>query len=117
MSEFFKTYWFAILIALGFTAYIVYLTFNSRWDEIRELAYKLIRQAEETITGTRRGQERFNIVISELYKLIPAWLRFFIPRSLLEQKLQKWFDLIKDSLDDGKINNSKEKDLQNNMQF
>lgn len=106
MLDFFKSYWFVILIGLGVVGYIAYLLVNRKWDRLRKLAYKLIRQAEDAITGTKMGQERFNTVLEQLYKLVPAWLRFFIPRTLLEQKLQEWFDLIKDSLDDGKINNS-----------
>lgn len=106
MFEFLKTYWSVILIGLVSAGYIVYLVVNQRWEKLRELAYKMIRQAENVIVGTKKGQERFSLVLEQLYNLIPAWLRFFIPRSLLEQKLQEWFDIIKDSLDDGKINDS-----------
>ena len=106
LLEFLKEYWVTIVFVLGVAIYIGYLAFKRRWSKIRDLAYKFIRQAEETVIGTKMGQERFNIVLTQLYNLIPAWLKFFIPRSLMEQKLQKWFDLIKDSLDDGKINNS-----------
>lgn len=106
MFEFLKTYWSVILIGLVSAGYIVYLAVNQRWEKLRELAYKMIRQAENVIVGTKKGQERFNLVLEQLYNLIPAWLGFFIPRSLLEQKLQEWFDIIKDSLDDGKINDS-----------
>lgn len=106
MLEILKEYWPVILFVLGFVIYIGYLLVNRRWDKIRELAYNLIRQTEKTVTGSKMGQERFDLVINQLYNLIPSWLRFFIPRSLLKQKLQEWFDLIKDSLDDGKINNS-----------
>ena len=106
MLDFLKNYWLVILIGLGLTGYIAYLIVNRRWAKLRELAYKMIRQAETVIVGTKKGQERFSLVLEQLYSIIPAWLRFFIPRSLLEQKLQEWVDLIKDSLDDGKINDS-----------
>ncbi len=106
MLDFLLKHWLVIIIGLGLAAYIVYLIINRRWEKLRELAYKMIRQAESVIVGTKKGQERFNLVLNQLYNMIPAWLRFFIPRSLLEQKLQEWFNLIKDSLDDGKINKS-----------
>ncbi len=106
MINFLMKYWPFIFAGLGIAGYIVYLVVNKRWAKLRELAYKFIRQAEGVIVGTKRGQERFNLVLEQLYNMVPAWLRFFIPRSLLEQKLQEWFDLIKDSLDDGKINDS-----------
>lgn len=106
MFDFLINYWPVILIGIGFVGYILYLIINRRWEKLRELAYKMIGQAESVIVGTKKGQERFNLVLEQLYSIIPAWLRFFIPRRLLEQKLQEWFDLIKDSLDDGKINDS-----------
>ena len=104
MREFLINYWFIIVAGIGLIGYIVYLAAKRRWTKLRELAYNLILHAEKAITGTKMGQERFRFVLSELYNMIPTWLRFFISRSLLEQKLQEWFDLIKDSLDDGKIN-------------
>lgn len=95
-----------IIILIVCIIYIAYLVIKHRWIKLREIAYKLIRQAEITITGTKKGQERFEQVISQLYIIIPPWLRFFVSQTLLEKKLQEWFELIKDSLDDGKINNS-----------
>jgi len=109
MRDFLINYWFIILIGIGFVAYIIYLIVNRRWTKLREIAYKLIRQAESVVVGTKKGQERFNLVFDQLYNTMPGWLRLFIPRSLLEQKLQEWFNIIKDSLDDGIINNSIER--------
>ncbi len=106
MKDFFINNWLVILFCIGFAGYISYLIVKRRWAKLRELAYILIRQAEKAVTGTKKGQERFDIVLTQLYNLVPAWLRFFIPRSILEQKLQEWFDKIKDSLDDGIVNNS-----------
>lgn len=106
MINFLSNNWLMIIVALALVGHILYLLINRRWAKLRELAYKMIRQAESVIVGTKKGQERFNMVLSQLYDLLPAWLRFFIPRTYLEQKLQEWFDLIKDTLDDGKINGS-----------
>ena len=97
---------FYFFFVLPLTAYIVYLIVKHRWTKLRELSYKLVRQAEQSIVGTKRGKERFTIVLDQLYNMIPVWMRFFIPQSLLKKKLQEWFDLVKDSLDDGEINNS-----------
>jgi hypothetical protein len=106
MKDFLVSYWFVILISIIFVGYIIFLIVNRKWTKIRKIAYKLIKQAEETIVGTKKGQERFEQVLTQVYSLLPGWLRLFISCSLMEQKLQEWFDLIKDSLDDGKINNS-----------
>ncbi|AEY65837.1 hypothetical protein [Clostridium sp. BNL1100] len=105
MKDFFINNWFVILFLLCFSGYIVYLIVKHRWANLREMAYDLIRQAEKAVTGTKKGQERFDIVLTQLYNLVPAWLRLFIPRTYFEQKLQEWFALIKDSLDDGEVNN------------
>jgi hypothetical protein len=110
MGEFLINYWFVLLIVLGFVVYIIFLLVNRKWAKLREIAYKLIRQAEAVIVGTKKGQERFELVFDQLYNTIPGWLRLFIPKNMLEQKLQEWFDLIKDSLDDGVINNSVKND-------
>jgi hypothetical protein len=106
MKEYLISNWIIILIGLGFLGYIVYLIVKRRWAKLRSIAYKLIRQAEVTIIGTKKGRDRFDQVITQLYSIIPIWIRIFISRSFLEEKLQEWYNVIKDSLDDGKINNS-----------
>ncbi|AEY64944.1 hypothetical protein [Clostridium sp. BNL1100] len=117
MQEIFTEYWFVVLIFIGFTGYVIYLITKHRWTKLREMAYKMIVQAEQVITGTKKGQERFNAVLNQLYNVMPLWLRIFIPKNLLEKKLQEWYELIKDSLDDGEINHSTEhresKDIDN----
>lgn len=106
MIEFLRIYWFLILVVIIICAYIIYLIVNKRWNRLRMIANKLMIQAEQTIVGTKKGQERFEQVLTQVYLLIPAWIRVFFPKSLFEKKLQEWYELIKDSLDDGKINNS-----------
>jgi len=106
MREFLANNWLVILISFVGVGYIAYLVVNKKWTRLREDAYKFIRLAEKAITGTKKGQERFDLVLSQLYNLIPPWIGFFLPENLMKQILQKWFNTIKDSLDDGKINNS-----------
>jgi hypothetical protein len=104
--EFIKQYWYLIIMSLMLIFYASYLAFNRRWDELRKIAFRLIRQAEKTITGTKMGRERFNHVLDQLYNTLPAWVRFFVPKLTLERKLQEWFEEVKDYLDDGKMNGS-----------
>ncbi len=106
MVELLKNYWMVILVAIIACSYIVYLVVNKRWNKLRTIANKLMLQAELTIVGTKKGRERFDQVLTQVYLLIPIWIRIFLPKSSFEKKLQQWFELIKDSLDDGKINNS-----------
>ncbi len=106
MKEFLLNNWQTILLCAAALFYVFYLAWNKRWDEFRMLAYKFILQAEKGITGSQKGQQRFNFVLEQLYNLIPAWLRFFISEKSMRDKLQSWFEEVKDYLDDGKINRS-----------
>jgi hypothetical protein len=63
-------------------------------------------KAEIIITGTKRGQERFEYVFQKVYSLLPLWVQFIYPPGDLKAKLQEWFDIAKDKLDDNIINNS-----------
>ncbi len=110
MVSFFENYWLAIVVAVLLLTYIVYLVINKKWKRLRMIANRLMLQAEQTIIGTKKGKERFEQVLTQVYLLIPVWIRIFVSRSQFEKILQKWFELIKDSLDDGKINNSVEKE-------
>jgi uncharacterized membrane protein AbrB (regulator of aidB expression) len=109
MVSFLENYLLALVMAALFLGYIIYLIINKRWQKLRMIANKLMLQAEKTIVGTKKGQERFEQVLSQVYLLIPVWIRIFVSRSQFEKILQKWYELIKDGLDDGEINNSIEK--------
>ena len=108
MKEFILSNWPTILLCMAVFFYVFYLAWNKRWDELRKLAYKLILQAEKGISGSKKGQQRFASVLGELYTLIPGWLQFFVSEDSLKEKLQDWFNDVKDYLDDGKINGSTE---------
>lgn len=106
MRDFLLNYGPTLIILLAFAVYVIVLAINHKWQQLRTTAYKLMLQAESVITGTKRGQERFEVVFAQLYSLIPAWLRFFFPETLVRQKLQEWYDTVKDYFDNGKIDGS-----------
>lgn len=108
MKEFLISNWPTILIIAAFLVWIVNLAVKGKWAELRGIAYRLMLQAESAIRGTKRGQERFETVFTQVYSLIPAWLRFWFPEDLVREKLQDWFNTIKDYLDNGKIDKSVE---------
>lgn len=112
MKNFIILNWPSILIIAAFLIWIGYLVVNKKWEQLRGTAYRLILQVEKTITGTKRGKERFELVIDRLYSLIPGWLQFFISEKCLREKLQEWFDQIKDYLDNGKIDGSRPPDIE-----
>lgn len=106
MKEFITNNWQSILIVVCFIAMMISFAARGKWETIRKISYKLILQAETTIAGTKRGQERFDQVLEQIYILIPAWIRFFAPKSLVKEKLQEWFNEVKDYLDNGKVDGS-----------
>jgi len=106
MKGFLFQNWPSILIIAVFLFWVGYLVVNKKWDQLRGTAYSLILQAEKTITGTKRGQERFEVVFNKIYSLIPPWLQFFVLESDLRKQLQEWYNDIKDYLDNGKIDGS-----------
>jgi hypothetical protein len=106
MKNFIIQQWPSIVIIAAFIIWVGYLVVKRKWDQLRSMAYQMILQAERVIVGTNRGQERFETVFQEIYNMIPAWLRFWFPDYLLREKLQEWYNLIKDYLDDGKIDGS-----------
>ncbi len=106
MENFIIQQWPSIVIIAAFFFLVGYLVVNRKWAQLRATAYRMILQAEKVITGTKRGQERFELVFDRVYSLIPSWLRFFILENELREQLQKWYNDIKDYLDNGKIDNS-----------
>ena len=94
-----------ISLILGGVAIIAYLVITKQWTQIRQLAYQLMLRAEKVFTGIN-GQEKFAVVLTELYDRIPPWLKLFVTRRDLEVMMQRWYDAAKDWLDDGQINGS-----------
>lgn len=96
-----------IVGALAAAAALVYLYIrNWTLEEIRLDVYKLFLQAEHTYLETGAGKQKMKWVISRARSLLPSWLRVILTDDLLEKFVQKWFDAVKDLLDDGKYNQS-----------
>jgi hypothetical protein len=107
MKEFVFQNWFVLLMAIIFVGYVIYLIVSKQWSNLRGLAYALMLQAER-IFSDGEGKKKFEAVFDKLYfDLVPAWLRLFVPPDNLKAKLQEWYDLAKDYLDNGVIDNRK----------
>lgn len=79
---------------------------TKQWTKLREQAYALMLQAERLFSNSE-GKKKFEAVFEVLYyDLLPAWMRMFISPDTIKEKLQEWYDLSKDYLDNGKIDNS-----------
>lgn len=75
-------------------------------DRFREDVYKLFLEAEHAYWETGSGKLKMEYVVQKARSRLPAWLKFFLTDKILEEIIQSWFDMVKDLLDDGKINRS-----------
>ena len=106
MKEFLAGNWFVLLLGVLFLAGIIYLAITKQWVKLRGLAYALMLQAER-IFSSGEGKQKFDAVFEKLYfDLIPAWLRLFVSPRSIREKLQEWYILAKDYLDNGIVDNS-----------
>jgi len=104
MKEFLAGNWFVLILGLLFLAGIIYLAVTKQWTKLRGIAYALMLQAER-VFAEGEGKQKFDAVFNKLYyDLIPPWLRVFVPPEIIREKLQEWYDIAKDYLDDGVIN-------------
>lgn len=72
-------------------------------ETIRGEVYQLFLDAEHEFQEGQ-NEEKFEYVINMARTFIPAPFNLFITETLLRKVVQAWFDLVKDLLDDGKMN-------------
>lgn len=100
-----------IAVAIAMVAMLAYLYLKNRTlDEIRADVYHLILQAEHRYIESGSGKQKLRWVVGKARALLPNWLQAFISEDMLTELVQKWFDAVKDLLDDGKYNESVEDD-------
>lgn len=95
----------AILVIVTIVVVVQYIK-QKGLNGIREDVYQLILKAEHMYNESGTGKQKFEWVIQQARGLLPKWLQVLVPESALRNLVQKWFDGIKDLLDDGKVNNS-----------
>lgn len=106
MKVFFTENWLVILLLVLFVGYDIYLIVTKQWTKLREQAYALMLQAER-IFADGEGKQKFDAVFEKLYfDLVPAWLRLFVSPRSIREKLQEWYTLAKDYLDNGVVDGS-----------
>lgn len=105
MLEFIIANWLTILIIAAVLIYIICLIIKGKWTKIRELAYAFMLRAEK-VYRENNGEEKFNLVFNALYSSLPKWMQLFIKPENIKVRLQEWYDIAMDFLDDGLINNS-----------
>lgn len=75
-------------------------------DGIRADVYQLILRAEHMYKESGTGKQKFEWVIQQARGLLPKWLQLIVSEEAMKRMVQKWFDGVKDLLDDGKVNGS-----------
>lgn len=96
------------IIGLVIVFYLVVKLFQKLGlEKIRAAVYQLFIEAEHAFQDGA-GTEKFEYVINLAKTIIPVPFNLFITEKLLRRVVQSWFDIIKDLLDDGKINKGKE---------
>lgn len=93
----------AILLIVTIVMAVQYFKLKAL-DGIREDVYRLILKAEHIYNGSEQGKQKFKYVVQQARGLLPTWLRLFLTEELLEKLIEKWFQGVKDLLDDGKVN-------------
>lgn len=85
-------------LILGLVLLIVILKLCSKF---RNKVYQLFIKAEKE---AKKG-EKMDYVVEQLYAIIPSPFNIFINEAALRWLLQKMFEVVKDFLNDGKLNN------------
>lgn len=95
-----------LVIGIFFAAVSLYIYLrNKTFEEIRCDVYQLFLQAEHGFESGS-GKEKMEWVVHHARWMLPEWLQMFITEDFMYEVLQKWFDAVKDLLDDGKLNRS-----------
>lgn len=99
---------FIVMVFLFFGFLLIKYIQNIGLEKIRYKVYQAFLFVEHEFQYGD-NEQKFEYVIQLARSSLPKPFDFFITENLLRNIIQLWFDLIKDFLDDGKINNSIEK--------
>jgi hypothetical protein len=82
----------------------VYLILTS--EKFRDVVYDLVCEAEETIKGTKKGQERYNYVVDQIHEWLPIWLKPFVTKTIIKKIIERAVARMKLALARKKLLNS-----------
>ena len=95
----------AVLVVV--TAVVVYQYAKMQGlDGIRQDVYQLILKAEHIYNESGQGKQKLKYVVSQARGLLPKWLQIFVTEEAMMKVIDKWFEGVKDLLDDGRVNGS-----------
>lgn len=96
-----------VAVCMVITTLYLYLK-DATLESVRLDAYKLFVKAENKFKESGKGKEKMQWVFTTIREFMPGWLKVIISEDALKALLQKWFNNIKDLLDNGKIDKSTE---------
>lgn len=105
MTEFILKNFEVIAGAILALVLLIYAVATRQWGLLQISAYRLMLSAER-LMATAPGKAKMEMVFAAAWQQIPRGLKFFITEKTLREKLQEWYNLAKDFLDDGKRNRS-----------
>ena len=106
MLELLKTYpqlVYAIVIVVTILIAIVLVKLVQMlgFEKCRAIVYKAFVNAEHLFLS---GDEKFDFVVKVALESIPSPYKLFITEKMVRKTIQLWFDICKDLLDDGRVN-------------
>ena len=66
--------------------------------QLAEAVYHFVCAAEQSIQGSKRGQERKEQVLAWVHEIIPVPLRIFVTRDMIENLIEAGVDRMKEEL-------------------
>lgn len=87
------------LVLIGWGVY------TRQWNLVKLSAYQFMLSAERLLQA-KPGKEKMEEVFVATWASLPKWLKKFVTQETLREKLQEWYELAKDYLDNSKIDNS-----------
>lgn len=99
-----------IVLVLAIIIFLVVKKLQSMGlEKIRATVYQAFVTAENRFKHGDNTQ-KFEYVVGLARSHIPAPFNMFITEDLLRKVIQLWFDLVKDLLDDGRMNGTQERE-------
>lgn len=96
-GEFFSNNVADIALVAIFTLGLCWLWRTGHEKRVYQIVYALVVKAEKEL-GSKTGQMKYNMVISELYKALPLAVRFFFTQDNIDFYIQEALKALKTEL-------------------
>ncbi|MGF7056452.1 hypothetical protein [Brassicibacter mesophilus] len=97
MNDFFKTYWLDLLLVVIFICLLAFSYKRGKKKFVKQVVLSLVIQAEKAL-GSGTGDLKYNLVVTNIYKVLPFILRLLITEKELDKLIQDAVDYLKEYL-------------------